>query len=242
MCTVSFLRSSEKVLITSNRDEHISRKAPLVPIQEIVQDTPVIYPKDALAGGTWFAMNTYGMVTVLLNGAFNNHTRKPPYRLSRGLIVLDIISKDAPVAYAQQLSLSGIEPFTLIIFDTAQLLELRWDGSKKHWKSLDMDQGHIWSSWTLYDQAAQNERRQLFEDFLKTNHKFQQESVRSFHQENHGNSENGFVIDRKNGLKTLSVTQAVIGKKELTLDHLDLDSKQLNSVMAPIVNPVKQVL
>jgi uncharacterized protein with NRDE domain len=54
----------------------------------------LFFPKDTDAGGTWIVMKENGDAAVLLNGAFINHTAEPPYRLSRGIILLDIFSTE----------------------------------------------------------------------------------------------------------------------------------------------------
>jgi hypothetical protein len=46
--------------------------------------------------------------------------------------------------------------------------------------------------------------------------------VVDFHSNNHEDYENGFVIDRETGLKTFSVTQAVIEPEETLMRHIDL--------------------
>ncbi|MEO0570804.1 MAG: NRDE family protein [Bacteroidota bacterium] len=233
MCTVSFLPLGKKICITSNRDEHISRKSNLIPTVETLNGKKIFYPKDSGAGGTWFSLNEDGTVIVLLNGAFANHKRQPPYRKSRGLIVLDIISQDNTLKSIRGINLESIEPFTLVVFRNWELWELRWDGTQKHLKQLDSAKAYLWSSWTLYDKGAQTKRNGYFERFIVENEVFDTEKILNFHRENHGDHENGFVIDRQNGLKTLSITQAVLEEQVIVLDHYDLDSGGKESITVP---------
>ncbi len=237
MCTVTFIASEDKVIITSNRDEHISRRANLKPKTEILNGIRVLYPKDKTAGGTWFALNEKGSVAVLLNGAFKNHKRTPPYKKSRGQIVLDIISDANPVTKIEEINLRGIEQFTLVLYHESLLYEFRWDGQQKHWKRLNKEERYIWSSWTLYDEEAQFLRDQLFKEFIANTDSPDSKSIVAFHQHNNGDFENGFVIDRKNGLKTLSITQAILTSKSIALDHHDLDQEHIDStVVTPILS------
>ncbi|RDY58052.1 NRDE family protein [Flagellimonas nanhaiensis] len=221
MCTVSFISSGDKYFITSNRDEHISRPLAFEPKEEVINSTKVLFPKDPLAGGTWFAVNENGVVTVLLNGAFVRHTRQKSYSKSRGLVLLDIVSASDPVSMLQEMELYNIEPFTLVLFD-AQLLEFRWDGNQKYFKHLDKTKGYIWSSVTLYEDPVITERASLFDEFLRSNSNIEASHVVDFHSNNHEDYENGFIIDRKTGLRTFSVTQAVLGEKDIKMRHLDL--------------------
>src|SRR6185295_19041785 len=108
-------------------------------------------PKDGDAGGTWMAIHENGNAIVFLNGGFTSHTPQPPYRKSRGLILLDLIESTAAYHSFMAINLNNIEPFTAIIWDDGHLFECRWNGRKYH-KQLDPLQPHIWSSATLYDE------------------------------------------------------------------------------------------
>lgn len=222
MCTVSFVSSGTTSFITSNRDEHISRPTSFEPKEEVINGCKVIYPKDPKAGGTWFAVNAYGVVAVLLNGAFEKHLSIGGYAKSRGLIVLDIISAEKPALFVQEIDLENIEPFTLVLFERGNLVEFRWDGSLKHRKELETTKNHIWSSATLYTTDIVKKRQALFTDFLVKHEAYTSEQIVDFHTTNDDDYENGFIIDRNTGLKTFSVTQACISANELVLHHFNL--------------------
>ena len=222
MCTVSFVPVKDAVIITSNRDEHIQRKNAAAPAFHSLKNKKIIFPKDQKAGGTWFAAGDHAVVAVLLNGAFNKHIAKPPYRKSRGLILLEIIEADDPVAFFTAMDLDHIEPFTIILFQCGSLYELRWDGNNKHERSLDTLRNYIWSSSTLYTDEVIENRERLFEQFIKTGKNITPGLVRDFHGDDHGDDENGFVINRETGMKTFSITQAVIKPGSINFLHTDL--------------------
>ncbi|WP_051947285.1 NRDE family protein [Muricauda sp. MAR_2010_75] len=221
MCTVSFISRKDRYFITSNRDEHISRPLAYKPKEDTINDVKVLFPKDPKAGGTWFALNEYGVVSVLLNGAYVRHQSKGNYAKSRGLVLLDVISSLNPEMTLQQLDLHNIEPFTLILLN-GSLLEFRWDGNQKYFTPLDKTQDHIWSSVTLYNDDVIAKRASLFETFLKKTNWIEAADVVDFHSNNHEDFENGFVIDRDTGLKTFSVTQVVLNQEEALMRHIDL--------------------
>ena len=87
---------------------------------------------------------------------------------------------------------------------------------------MDKGKDHIWSSVTLYEDDAIERRASLFNRFLETTSDIDASDVVDFHSNNHEDYENGFIIDRKTGLKTFSVTQAVIDPEETLLRHYDL--------------------
>ena len=223
MCTVSYVRVNDAVIITSNRDEHIQRENAAAPGFHQLQNKKVIFPKDARAGGTWFAAGDNGVVAVLLNGAFNKHVARPPYRKSRGLILLEIIEADEPHSFFKVVKLDNIEPFTVVLYQPGVLHELRWDGNNKHEKLLDITGNYIWSSATLYTDEVIAGRENLFDRFIHSTTDITAATIHDFHASNNGDDENGFVISRqKTGMKTFSITQAVVQSDTVNFLHADL--------------------
>jgi len=221
MCTVSFISDNGKTIITSNRDENIQRETAAAPAFEVLNDKKIIFPKDNKAGGTWFAASDNGMVTVLLNGAFVKHYPAPPYRKSRGLVLLEIIESDEPLLFFKEMNLAKIEPFTVIFYQPGNLFELRWDGKQKHELKLDNRQNYIWSSATLYTDEVISQRKNLFEKFIAHTAILSPESIYNFHSNNQ-DEENGFIINRQTGMKTFSITQAVLQQGAIKFLHHDL--------------------
>jgi hypothetical protein len=233
MCTVSFVRANDSVIITSNRDEHIQRENAAAPSFHILPGKKIIFPKDARAGGTWFAAADNGAVAVLLNGAFKKHIAKPPYRKSRGLILLEMIESDQPLSFFKTLDLDNIEPFTVVLYQPKLLYELRWDGTNKHEKQLDVSSNYIWSSSTLYSDEIIAQREKLFEKFIQAPAGITASGIHNFHNSNNGDVENGFIIDRETGMKTFSITQAVVKYDAVKFLHNDLlQQKQYTETMA----------
>lgn len=222
MCTVSFVRSNDKIILTSNRDEQVIRPA-IEPLKYTVNNKNIIFPKDPKAGGTWYAADEDGTVLVLLNGASEKHIMNPPYRKSRGLIVLDIIGSDSPIENWRQIDLDNIEPFTLVLFQNRELYQLRWNGLEKETTPLDTSANYVWSSATLYPLEVRETREKWFYSFLETKPGITAEEMLNFHRYTEDeNSENGLVINRNNILKTLSITQSVVEADKVTILHCDL--------------------
>jgi uncharacterized protein with NRDE domain len=222
MCTVSFISAGGKTIITSNRDENVQRPKAAAPGFEILNNKKIIFPKDSKAGGTWFAAADNGVVIVLLNGAFVKHNAAPPYRKSRGLVLLEIMEANEPLLFYKETSLKDIEPFTLVLYQQGILHELRWDGKNKHIRLLDTAGNYIWSSATLYNDEVIKHRKKLFEKFIDDTETITAELVHRFHSNNNQDEENGFVINRQTGLKTFSITQVVLEHNTIDFLHTDL--------------------
>lgn len=240
MCTVSFISIDSKTIITSNRDEQTSRPTAYEPKEEIINDCKIIYPKDPKAGGTWFAIKENGVAAVLLNGAFKNHIPDKSHTLSRGLILLRILSGTDPVSQLSEISLISVAPFTLVLFNTTRLFEFRWDGSNKYFKELDAMSNYIWSSVTLYAKDAVLQREALFAKFLEGKSPIDENTIIDFHLDNDNDFENGFIINRNDEVKTFSITQAVFEAEETVLNHIDLVKNIKKSMALPLSYMTKQ--
>lgn len=182
MCAVTYIPAGEDFFITSNRDENPCRAGARAPGIVEGPSGRLLFPRDGQAGGTWFVLHEKGHVLVLLNGAWKKHVPQPPYRKSRGLILLEWAQNDHPLSYFQMMDLKGIEPFTVILVEEGSLYECRWDGSVKYDRQLDRDIPHIWSSAPLYDEDVARLREKRFEEWLKETCYPDQEAILKFHQ------------------------------------------------------------
>jgi len=244
MCTVSFISTSSKTILTSNRDEQTTRPSAYEPKEEIINDCKIVYPKDPKAGGTWFAVKENGMAAVLLNGAFNKYIPEKKHTVSRGLVLLRIISSVDPISQMSEIDLSLVAPFTLVFYDASNLMEFRWDGTNKYTKELYTESNYIWSSVTLYAEQAVKQREMLFAKFLNGNRQDQidENSIVDFHLDNDNDFENGFIINRNDQVKTFSITQAVFDDEETVLNHIDLVKNVKNSLALPVNYISRQLL
>jgi len=210
MCTVTFLPKGEKgYILTSNRDE-TPKRAASPPQAYDVHGIAVTFPKDPLAGGTWIACDKQRFTLCLLNGAFEKHSHRPPYALSRGLMLLDFFKYKDAESFQKGYDFEGIEPFTLIIVDSSAALkiyELRWDEVAVSFKQLPNDKPQIWSSATLYPKAIADQRIGWFKDWLTRYQEYQQTEIIDFHKNGgRGDLWNNFIMKRGDNLQTVSIT------------------------------------
>jgi uncharacterized protein with NRDE domain len=226
MCTVSFVNANGKIIITSNRDEKIIRPEAIEPKTYAFNSKKILFPRDPKAGGTWFAVDEYSNVIVLLNGADEKHVPTGNYGKSRGLIVLEIIGNESPFEAWKSINLDVVEPFTLVLFENHNLYQLRWNGAEKNTLLLDSKQNYIWSSSTLYPAAIREKRAAWFTTFLDTIPEVDAEELLHFHRYTETeNQEHGLVINRNESMKTLSITQTVINQNKVALFYYDLINK-----------------
>lgn len=227
MCTVTFFPLKDRVVLTSNRDEKTNRPT-LSPKIHQFDGTKLLFPKDKKAGGTWFVAKEDGTVIILLNGAFENHRKKTTYAKSRGVVLLDVIKAENPLKFYKNMNLEGIEPFTLIYFFENNLVEMKWDEEQKHICNLNPTENHIWSSATLYSREQTEIKRQWFYNFINETHVINENKILNFHQKTQSkNKDYGLIINRNNGLKTVSVTQISIQNNSIKMKYVDVENTEI---------------
>ncbi|MBC8753455.1 NRDE family protein [Kordia sp. YSTF-M3] len=237
MCTVSFIyKGNSAFVLTSNRDESPMRVTHAPSIYDAL-DTKMIFPKDAIAGGTWIGTSDKKRVVCLLNGGFKNHARLPEYRHSRGVVVKDFLAATDITETVHRYNLNLIEPFTIVIVDwneTLQLFELVWDGAQKHFQKLPLT-SHIWSSSTLYTEKMKEMRRDWFSK-LKQEKTLNADTLLNFHKTAGINDPNVDVIMDRGIIKTISITQIEKTEDSIAMNYYDL-TKNRHSVIS--FNPIE---
>lgn len=228
MCTVTFIPESVSgFILTSNRDEAPNRSTVPPEIYE-VENVSMLFPKDELAGGTWFGVSDRKRLICLLNGGFTAHQRAESYRKSRGVVVTDLLASENAVVAIEDYDFDGIEPFTIIMIDWGAgycLYELVWDGADAHFSEKPWAP-HIWSSSLLYSEAIKNKRELWFSEFIFNNLRPTEADLLEFHKTaGDGNPESDVIMDR-GFVKTKSITQ-YMKLRENSLRYEDLQTKEI---------------
>jgi len=229
MCTVTIIPINKTdFVLTSNRDEAPNRVS-LKPEIHIVDDTKMLFPKDKLAGGSWIGVSDKNRVLCVLNGAFVRHERQTKYRLSRGVVMRDLLMCESIESAVQDYDLIDVEPFTLVIADwnaRLQFFELIWDGTEKHFKTLPLEP-KVWSSSTLYTEEMKQERHEWFETF-KSENKLDAESLMQFHKITHIDNTDYGVIMNRGFVKTTSITQINKVKDTIAMRFNNLEDASIS--------------
>lgn len=223
MCTVSFIPGNDRIYLSSNRDEKITRLPARPPAVYTFNGYQLLYPLDPLSNGSWIAARDTGDAAVLLNGGFVKHVSLGGYRKSRGTVFIEMIGAIRPVAAFAEYDCNNIEPFTLVLYVDGNLSECRWDGGTKHIHEFDTGIPRLWSSATLYDGHISAKRQGWFDDWLNSTTQINTASIIDFHRSGgSGDRENDFVMNRRNQLQTVSITSISIGDKAMVMDYVDL--------------------
>lgn len=231
MCTVTYLPLADGgFILTTNRDEQAARKSALPPGKYYLNDKSVFFPKDQQAGGTWIVTSHHQFTLCLLNGAYVKHERKENYKWSRGQVLLDFFHYNDVNLFAKEYDFDGIEPFTLIIVDEKEkldLYEMVWDGEKIHLDEKDAGKEIIWSSVTLYEPQVIEARKKWFVRWLEEHSPKRRNEIIDFHRfAGDGNPENNVLMNRNNKIKTVSITSVFKSNSVTTMEYFDLQANQ----------------
>jgi len=235
MCTVTFVPNSVGVFITSNRDEHSTRAKATVPTVYQTNNFSITMPIDPDGKGSWIALRNTGDALVLLNGGFENHTPKPSYAESRGIVVKEMVECENPLAYFSNKDLSKIQPFTIVLFYRKHLYELVWTGNEKCQQQLSANAAHIWSSATLYTDAIRNQRKQWFKAWLQKYPNPTQQAILHFHRfTGTGDATNDLFMNRNGLVGTVSITSIAIEQENYTMHYWDAATdKHIENTLLP---------
>ena len=129
LIVLSRLDSDTPLLMAANRDERLDRDAVVATV--LVPDGPrVLGGRDGLAGGTWLAVNEYGLVVGLTNRP--SPGGRDPAKRSRGELPLALAQhKDATSAveeFAVRFRADDYNPAWLLVGDRRSLFYLEMGG------------------------------------------------------------------------------------------------------------------
>ncbi|HAA10851.1 MAG TPA: hypothetical protein DCE41_03790 [Cytophagales bacterium] len=227
MCTVTYLPlRNGGYILTTNRDESPNRAPVKFPYSHQVYGKEIIYPQDGESGGSWIGATDFGLSAVIMNGAHAPHVRRPPYRMSRGQVLVDALECIRPQEFVKNYDFSGVEPFTLLmIYDDREraVMEMRWDGENQWQKFHHPASPHIWAANMLYDEHAQQLRKKWFKEWLDEKPEFSQENIMKFHYEAGAEDPyNAMRMNRQNRVATISTTSLLMSPGHCNMHYHDL--------------------
>lgn len=229
MCTVTYIPKKDNTFIlTSNRDEAYGRTT-LAPSFYDIDGVKMLFPKDAVAGGSWIGVSEKNTMICLLNGGFENHMKVEDYKMSRGVVVKELLKSDDLTTSINDFDYEGIEPFTIIAIDWntgLKATELVWDGVKAYISELD-DLPKIWSSSTLYTTEMKEKRRKWFKTFAQ-NTDWSSEQLSNFHTTAGEGDEKVDLKMNRGKLGTVSVTQVEKTKEDCIMTYRDLQKDEVH--------------
>lgn len=216
MCILSiFSKPNGDFILTQNRDESIYRPTSPDVLEREFHGQKVTSPIDLNSGGTWIYYAQKYTVCVL-NGGYENHSHRPPYRMSRGLVILELLKFSSVEEFIAQIDLNEIEPFTMIMIDLEfnQKQILVWNGKEKFIENLSEEKLIVRSSSTLYDNSEKLYHKGNFESLNSIN----PEEIYKVHQKLAMLKNDKFPI-----VQSTSITQIIHSGKNTNLKFCPIE-------------------
>jgi hypothetical protein len=219
MCTVSWLPFGDGYTLCFNRDERYSRAPAIPPAERTKRGVRYLAPLDGDFGGTWLAVNEFGVTLCLLN-RYRVPGYGPPARpLSRGLLVLELAgmtsARDA-VAALEDRSLDRVQPFSLVALEPGQAVRVvAWDGQALTGLT-HRSPGLVLTSSSVTEAEVGAARRAVFAALDRATPKALAELHRS-HLPERGRCS---VCMHREDAETQSFSQITVAADRVTLEHV----------------------
>lgn len=185
MCTVSWIHRQDGYLLLFNRDELRTRKPASAPRIETRKGVGFIAPLDGDHGGSWIAVNQFGLTLCLLNRFDDSPGEFIRNYTSRGLLLHELIDCTALEMVATRVTdanWSRFRPFTLVALATAQpALVIDWNGSEAITRSHTDSLMPITSS-SLREGKVVLERKEQFQEMALERGTVDDELLIEFHR------------------------------------------------------------
>ncbi len=208
-----------------NRDERITRSRALAPTLQQHSDLngglSYISPTDSEAGGTWIAVNEYGVTVCLLNHYQFQQIETYKNWTSRGEIVRQFSSL-VDLAEAESLfkamNLDDYRAFRMFVIEPAGNNRLLvWDG---HAARVERNVASPKSSSSVDAKHVKARRKQLFYDLGLENSTSAKEFI-AYHSSHHPERSKESVCMHRADAKTVSLSHVKVGAYDIEFRYAD---------------------
>jgi hypothetical protein len=169
MCTVSWLRHSNGYVLLCNRDERHTRQPALGPRINQREGVSFIAPVDGDHGGSWIAVNQFGLTLCLLNRYGDEPVDEADGYISRGLLLIKLIHCATAASVRSRIESTNLEefrPFTLAVISLADpSFVLDWTGRELRVRS-ELESHAPLTSSSLREPEIGISRREQFQQLI----------------------------------------------------------------------------
>ncbi|MCY4217624.1 MAG: NRDE family protein [Flavobacteriaceae bacterium] len=226
MCIVTYVPTKTGFILTSNRDENPNRPT-VAPDYYYSYNQTLIYPRDKVAGGTWFGVNCSQLKIGCVLNAQHPHDKKSS--LSRGVFLRNHLTRRHFNGKLTAYHFQGLAPFEYLLVDykssDIQFLVYYWDGQHLITKKVDSQKEQIWSSLSLYNSEKHTNNLKIFQDGLKQNQEINQDAVFKMHETQFVQpfkSTNFHSYQQQFPIQTISITSLSVNRENKKLIYKDL--------------------
>ncbi|HSE26136.1 MAG TPA: NRDE family protein, partial [Pyrinomonadaceae bacterium] len=218
MCTLSWIHREDGYLLLFNRDELRTRKPASAPRIEQRNGVEFIAPLDGDHGGSWIAVNQFGLTLCLLNrfddspgGIIREYT-------SRGLLLHELTDCSALKTVTERVDdakCSRFRPFTLVALVTGQpAMVIEWTGSETITKSHAENFMPITSS-SLQEGNVVLKRKRQFQEMVLARSSVDDELLFEFHRSHLPERGPASVCMHRPDARTVSMSTLTVTQKAI---------------------------
>lgn len=209
MCTVSWFTTKNGYELFFNRDESRIRAEALPPQVRVAQNCSVLSPIDTEAGGSWIAVNHFGITVCLLNLYTKTDQQSKADFISRGFIIKDLmccVSIADVIKQIEKFDLTQFRTFRVLAMDAqTNTVLLVWDGNQL---TQEINPVSPKSSSSLHSEQVRDTRKSLYRE-LGLNKSDDRSRFLAFHQGHQPNKDYSVCVHREN-TKTVSLSHIVV--------------------------------
>jgi uncharacterized protein with NRDE domain len=233
MCTVSWHTFDDAFTVLFNRDECLQRQAAQPPAVQNVNGIQTIYPIDPEGGGTWLGVNTQGVALCMLNFyEQENLDPTPPATrfISRGQLLLDLLSSSSVDEISAQLIRKDLEPyrpFHFLLLSSREQNQWTWDSRTLSSRQLQAEDKPLTTSSLQPDKVFAWRRNR----FRQTVHSLNDARAYHYHQEPEA-KEFSVRMEREYA-RTVSISEIRIDPRGIQFTYDDLISPPSRSRLKP---------
>ena len=185
MCTASWSVSESRLTLCFSRDERKTRSEAYLPKVYSEQGIRYIAAIDPDGGGTWAAVNEYGLCVFLLNNYRASLTpiAKPRGLLSRGLLPVRLVgatSRIEAIETFRSYSLEDYNPFILCFADRDGVEGFSWDRINR--APADLSSGMV-TTCSFRSEEIESYRKERYAELSVSSAGYTRESQWTFHTE-----------------------------------------------------------
>ena len=220
MCTVTWMREHDNYSLFCNRDERWTRKPALGPQPGELRGVKYIAPVDGDHGGSWIAVNQFGLTLCLLNRYGEITPDETGTYISRGLLLIGLVDsrdKQQVTTRINDFDLTKFLPFSLLaISREAEPMLMDWTGSKY---TLNEDAKDLLplTSTSLTEPSIATTRTAQFRSL--TSGRPTRSLLDQFHRSHIPARGPSSVCMHREGAKTMSLSRVLVEKGEIVFEY-----------------------
>lgn len=215
MCTVTWILEKNGYQIFFNRDELKTRRMALPPQVAIRRGVQYIAPTDADAGGTWLAVNEFGLSVGMLNYYHPEAGNALPGKeyISRGLLLkslIDSATRAEAIRRLQREDPGNYRSFILVIWEPGKTVAAcTYDGSYRP-AMVEENPAIPLTSSSFSTGKVIEKRRSLFREMASSLPQIDARSLTAFHQSHLPGAGPYSVCMHREDAQTVSFSRVIV--------------------------------